>query len=227
MMMRMKLTFILAILLFQLTISVKGGGSKSRTAQHGVKQGSMSTTAQQGAKQFDFGDIIKFKRKIGPVSFNHYVIYVDDQDIEGKLPGQDIFHFSGEINNKQYADCVFGKLEEVTEDSTAEKQNYRDYEDEVMNYQDMVNKITTFHKNCQRQYRVVSANCEHLVTVIRYGSATCRQEDTNAFTKCLAKYLCNITSTLFPLKENKRGLDRRGLGLLRDEIHANQGAPAA
>lgn len=158
--------------------------------------------------KFDFGDIIKFKRKIGPVSFNHYVIYVDDQDIEGKLPGQDIFHFSGkftkvsikhkpfksfmlnisttllmksifplsgEMNNKQYADCVFGKLEEVTEDSTAEKQNYRDYEDEVMNYQDMVNKITTFHKNCQRQYRVVSANCEHLVTVIRYGSATCRQ----------------------------------------------------
>uniref|UniRef100_A0A4W5KDB5 LRAT domain-containing protein n=1 Tax=Hucho hucho TaxID=62062 RepID=A0A4W5KDB5_9TELE len=150
MMMRMKLT-ILAILLFQLTTSVKG---------------------------FTFGDIIKFDRKkIGDIaSYNHYATYVGtDKQIPGKTDKQDIFHFSGEKKDKKNANCVFAEMSNVKEESTPEVQNYRDHNATKRTNEDMTTTIISLHNNCTNAYNIISANCEHLATYIRYGSASCRQ----------------------------------------------------
>lgn len=48
--------------------------------------------------QYEFGDIIAFPRQKcsceEPIYY-HYAIYVGKQPIDGKQPGQDIFHHSG------------------------------------------------------------------------------------------------------------------------------------
>ncbi|CDQ93985.1 unnamed protein product, partial [Oncorhynchus mykiss] len=212
MMMRMKLTFLLAILLFQLTISVKGGTSASKPAQ-------------QADKQYTFGDIIRFNRMKAGSPYNHYAIYVGNHDITGKKPEQDIFHFSGEITDPGNADCVFDSLADVTKDSTPVVQTEWDGIDLPRRTKaGMIEQIKRFHNNCRGEYSVIFANCEHLVTFIQFGSPVCEQKDTSTCIECLAKILCKANSTLFT---NKRGRGRRGLGLLQDETRANQGAPAA
>ncbi|XP_024272702.1 uncharacterized protein LOC112248121 [Oncorhynchus tshawytscha] len=215
MMMRMKLTFLLAILLFQLTISVKGGGSASKPDQQ----------AQQADKQYTFGDIIRFNRKKAGIPYNHYAIYVGNHDITGKKPDQDIFHFSGEIVDPKNADCVFDSLAHVTKESTPVVQTEWDGIDLPRRTDaGMIEKIKLFHEKCKGHYNMLSANCEHLVTFIVFDKPTCEQKDTNKFVECVAKICGKANSPLFT---NKRGHGRRGLGLLQDETRANQGAPAA
>ncbi|CAB1326699.1 unnamed protein product [Coregonus sp. 'balchen'] len=179
---------------------------------------------------YAFGDIIKFNRqKIGITLYSHYAIYVGNENIQGKNTGEDIFHFSGEKKNPENADCVFAKLEVVTDGSTHEQHNYRDAPGfKKRKVEDMIQDIIALHKKCRGSYSVNSNNCEHLATFIRYGSASCIQRDANPFTRFLASRFCNNVPTLTSLTNNqKRGRGRRGLRLLRDETHSNQGAPAA
>ncbi|XP_021450669.2 uncharacterized protein LOC110516601 isoform X2 [Oncorhynchus mykiss] len=252
MMMRMKLTFLLAILLFQLTISVKGGTSASKPAQQADKQNppfarrnsapaalnhappdrspdlgrrNSAPAALSSASLYTFGDIIRFNRKKGIIPYNHYAIYVGNHDITGKTPGQDIFHFSGELTEPRNADCVFDSLADVTKDSTPVVQTEWDGIDLPRRTEaGMIEQIKRFHNNCKGEYSVISANCEHLVTFIQFAYPVCEQKDTSTCIEYLAKQLCKASSTLFT---NKRGRGRRGLGLLQDETRANQGAPAA
>ncbi|XP_064816000.1 uncharacterized protein LOC135532365 isoform X2 [Oncorhynchus masou masou] len=252
MMMRMKLAFLLAILLFQLTISVKGGASASKPAQQADKQNPPSgrrnsapaalnhappdrspdpgrrnsaPAALSSPSLYTFGDIIRFNRRKAGLPYNHYAIYVGNRDITGKTPEQDIFHFSGEKFHPGNADCVFDSLANVTEESTPVVQTEWAGIDLTRRTDDnMIATIERLHNKCNGQYSVLSANCEHLVTFIRFDHPICKQKGTDPFIEFLAKLFCKPNSTLFT---NKRGRGRRGLGLLQDETRANQGAPAA
>uniref|UniRef100_A0A674B174 LRAT domain-containing protein n=1 Tax=Salmo trutta TaxID=8032 RepID=A0A674B174_SALTR len=142
--------------------------------------------------KFTFGDIIKIPRTtLGISSYNRYAIYVADKNIRGKVPGQDIFHFSGEITDPGNANCVFAKLEDVTENSTPEVQNRDTADLKMRKVEDMIQDITTLHNRCKGLYGPISDNCEHLATVIRYGSATCKQNRLGRSTVTLAIVLVN------------------------------------
>ncbi|XP_045550336.1 phospholipase A and acyltransferase 4 [Salmo salar] len=226
--MRMKQTFIFVILL---TIYIQLGTSNETDEIRIRKPPPQGAQAAQGnaAGTFTFGDIITFPRTtLGISSYNHYAIYVGDKNIRGKVSGQDIFHFSGEITDLGNANCVFAKLEDVTENSTPEVQNRDTADLKMRKVEDMIQDITTLHNRCKGLYGPISDNCEHLATVIRYGSATCKQEGANKFIQFLAVNYCSKEPTPLSLKKNnKRGRGRRGLLLLHDETRANQGAPAA
>nr|XP_023995874.1 retinoic acid receptor responder protein 3-like [Salvelinus alpinus] len=217
MMMRMKLTFILAILLFQLTISVKGGGSASKPAQQEDKQ--------EDKQEYHFGDIIKFDR----FAFNHYAIWVGDKVFGNpniRQNGQDIFHFPGEIVST-VTKCAFDSLEAVKGRSTPVVDNYLDGKKDIRTDAQMIQDIVTLNNDCGR-YFVIKNNCEHIATTIRYGEAVCLQQGSNIITETVARFCCATNRVAETLKKNqKRGRGRRGLGLLRDESRANQGAPAA
>lgn len=47
--------------------------------------------------QFEFGDIISFKRKClcKPFTYKHFAIYVGNRTMDGKANDQDIFHRTG------------------------------------------------------------------------------------------------------------------------------------
>ncbi|XP_041697205.1 uncharacterized protein LOC121534685 [Coregonus clupeaformis] len=228
-MMRMKQMFIFVILLtiyFQLATSNGPDQEIRRRPAPQEVQGAQGNAAEPYA----FGDIIKFNRQqIGIRTYSHYAIYVGNRMIQGKTTGQDIFHFSGELFPPGSGDCVFAKLEDVTQGSTHYVDNYGDTQGlQTRTVEDMTKVIMDLNNSCQGTYSVSSNNCEHLATFIRYGSASCIQGDTNTFTGFLASLFCNNASTPALLKKNvKRGRGRRGLGLLRDETHSNQGAPAA
>uniref|UniRef100_A0A3B4XH56 LRAT domain-containing protein n=1 Tax=Seriola lalandi dorsalis TaxID=1841481 RepID=A0A3B4XH56_SERLL len=133
--------------------------------------------------QYEFGDIISFKRGCSCLPlYKHFAVYVDNVNIEGKLPGQDIFHCTGPT--KSTSNCGFGVLgneigtkENYLDDNFTTELNRSDFHDRI------ISRITEKKNNC-RPYKVRSNNCEHLATYVRYGERFSQQPGTIASLFC-------------------------------------------
>uniref|UniRef100_A0A3Q1G6B5 LRAT domain-containing protein n=1 Tax=Acanthochromis polyacanthus TaxID=80966 RepID=A0A3Q1G6B5_9TELE len=118
--------------------------------------------------QFEFGDMITHNR----ICYDHYAIYVGPEKIfEKQNAGEDIFHFTRDKKNQRLAQCVFGKR---IPGRTYMKNNYLDDKLQVGTREEMKTRIQEKHRNCS-QYNLVSNNCEHLATYVRYGRSRCNQ----------------------------------------------------
>ncbi|XP_026228545.1 phospholipase A and acyltransferase 1-like [Anabas testudineus] len=130
---------------------------------------------------YQFGDIIAFPRKkicgCGPTLYSHYAIYVGNETIPGKEPGQDIFH-------RTRASCKFGKLSEESKASNGQthKENYLDdTERPFIKHNAILQRIKKMMKEkfC-KLYSLFTNNCEHLATFVRYGKEISKQHGTIA-----------------------------------------------
>ncbi|KAK2845100.1 hypothetical protein Q5P01_011759 [Channa striata] len=126
---------------------------------------------------FEFGDIISFKRKClcKPFTYKHFAIYVGNRTMDGDA--------------KQQPDCMFGKLSEQGEGT---KENYLDQEfsEEVNKAAHDTNIISTRISAMITKcgvYNVLKNNCEHLATYVRYGHSISRQPGTFAEIFCKKK----------------------------------------
>nr|XP_029499090.1 uncharacterized protein LOC115114745 isoform X2 [Oncorhynchus nerka] len=190
MMMRMKLTFLLAILLFQLTISVKGGASASKPAQQADTQnppsGSRNSApaALSSASLFTFGDIIRTKMKWRDMTYlskskkreippgYHFAIWVGNPPTNVVMPNRNthnIFHFDGKKLNCTYADI--GDINEW------QQYNVRDNKPGFVPQQpeQIARDLEERYHNCG-DYSVLRNNCEHLVTWLRYHNKVSKQD---------------------------------------------------
>ncbi|KAF3692438.1 hypothetical protein EXN66_Car008114 [Channa argus] len=130
--------------------------------------------------KYQFGDIVAFQHEkkcsCKSALFKHYAIYVGDESIEGKAPDQDIFHRTGPF--RPVSGCVFGKL---SEEGPNFKDNFLDGAEGFTagDHGTILGRIRDMRKNCKR-YNVFTNNCEHLVTVVRYGKKLSVQHGTIA-----------------------------------------------
>uniref|UniRef100_A0A3Q1JBQ2 LRAT domain-containing protein n=1 Tax=Anabas testudineus TaxID=64144 RepID=A0A3Q1JBQ2_ANATE len=135
--------------------------------------------ARSFEKKYQFGDIIAFPRKkicgCGPTLYSHYAIYVGNETIPGKEPGQDIFHRTQE----SLTSCKFGKLSEESKASNGQthKENYLDdTERPFIKHNAILQRIKKMMKEkfC-KLYSLFTNNCEHLATFVRYGKEISKQ----------------------------------------------------
>uniref|UniRef100_A0A4W5L726 LRAT domain-containing protein n=1 Tax=Hucho hucho TaxID=62062 RepID=A0A4W5L726_9TELE len=207
-MMRMKLTFILAILLFQLTISVEGGVTPSTTEQGNPED------------KYEFGDIIAFPR--GPVNkcnylYNHYAIYVGDKEFPdtSKEVDQDIFHITAVFNQNVvkygFSNCVFGKLKDFPQHR---KDNHLDDNFPKRDDAEIIKDISKLYKNC-KSWNPVKNNCEQLSSQIRNGKQNFEQAGT------ILGYIIKL------FRKQNLSPDGKGKRVWLIKTRAYQGAPAA
>nr|XP_043891072.1 phospholipase A and acyltransferase 4-like [Solea senegalensis] len=134
--------------------------------------------------QYNFGDLLSVNRAsscrcLGPNVYKHFAVFVGNEEFPGKEPGQNIFHFTGPT--KDQAECIFGRLED--DQGTFQLDNYLDNDLTPRIPADMRASIIALHRNCGR-YRLMSNNCEHIGTEVRYGEARLQQRGTRVSWVC-------------------------------------------
>ncbi|XP_038138410.1 phospholipase A and acyltransferase 1-like [Cyprinodon tularosa] len=156
---------------------------------------------------FKFGDIISFERSVNFVKYKHFAVYVGKGIKHGlpKTKTQDIF---GHVKNCISPKCLFSEL---NYDEDPKVDNYLD------GYTDPITKVTfqrgtdeeirqrileTSHK-CKR-YRLLSNNCEHLATYIRYGYGIAVQFNRTGERFCLNNPAINKRALVRHLKKQLR-----------------------
>ncbi|KAM8735689.1 uncharacterized protein AB9X84_024056 isoform 1-T2 [Acanthopagrus schlegelii] len=132
--------------------------------------------------KYQFGDIIEFPRKcIGKKpTYSHFAVYVGPES--GVNVGQgdnDIFHRTAQ-RKKRYT-CEFGKLDKTRRKSTDEKRNYLDdYIPAGDRTTDKIKGRIELKKQECGKYKVLTNNCEHLATFVRYNISLSLQNGTRA-----------------------------------------------
>uniref|UniRef100_A0A8P4G9F7 LRAT domain-containing protein n=1 Tax=Dicentrarchus labrax TaxID=13489 RepID=A0A8P4G9F7_DICLA len=147
---------------------------------------------------YGFGDIIAFKTRcaVGNMfTYKHFAVYVGNETLPGKKPGEDIFERLITLPLTVYflviegtpPKCVFSKLDWTQEPVVA---NYLDgYKDRKRNKQynagseaEIIGRINEKFKNCGA-YLIAHNNCEHLATYVRYGVKVALQKQQDLATE--------------------------------------------
>ncbi|XP_035862273.1 uncharacterized protein LOC118496112 [Sander lucioperca] len=132
---------------------------------------------------FQFGDIISFKPKckIG-IYYQHYAVYVGDRQLPGKKDGQNIFE-----RRDEKPSCVFSTLNMTEEPEVFNYlDGYKDKEYKAGTEEEMTARINERKANCGKYY-VLTNNCEHLATYVRYGVKVALQFNMTGQNGCINK----------------------------------------
>ncbi|XP_038566205.1 phospholipase A and acyltransferase 1-like [Micropterus salmoides] len=123
---------------------------------------------------YQFGDIIVFPRKClkntAKPLYMHYAIYVGPKSERDIGQGDnDIVHRTGDWDR---SNCRFDKLAKVRDNHQEKKDNYLDG---IKGFKpgspdEIAKRIEKALKNCER-YDLLTRNCEHMATFIRYGES--------------------------------------------------------
>uniref|UniRef100_A0A8D3B7M6 LRAT domain-containing protein n=1 Tax=Scophthalmus maximus TaxID=52904 RepID=A0A8D3B7M6_SCOMX len=129
-----------------------------------------------GTNGYKFGDMIsfpRFKACVTPI-YKHFAVFVNDKEFPNKKPGEDIFHLTQRVSKCIYfyssGGCHFGKLSDEPEQALS---NYPDVT-HVDNDAKIEARILEKIKTCGK-YNLLTNNCEHLATYVRYGVASTKQ----------------------------------------------------
>ncbi|KAF1388453.1 hypothetical protein PFLUV_G00090340 [Perca fluviatilis] len=152
---------------------------------------------------FQFGDIISFKPRCIQFAgkqfyYQHFAIYVGDEDLPGKGSGANIYERLRAIDS-----CVFSTLD-MAEDPKVT--NYLDgYKDNNGNMytagtkQQIIERIKQSKNRCWA-YEVISNNCEHLATYVRYGVKVALQFNMTGENRCNNNQLTQRIDTKHMIK---------------------------
>ncbi|ROI37103.1 hypothetical protein DPX16_3041 [Anabarilius grahami] len=124
----------------------------------------------ENENQLRFGDLLVFPDE----NYNHYAVYVGNEQFTGKRAGQNIFEMNGGGCQFDTAPPPFRRHNYLdpgiaTQGKSIAPQNSRQM---IETIQDLMNRPL-----CQT-YNFYMKNCEQIATRVRYGKARCNQLGT-------------------------------------------------